>query len=174
MQICHLYMCALQLCCFQSWGIFVASFIYLSFLCFGKVLEMLGNEEKVMGQQAGGKKRETPKQNRTQASLPALPLKRYRERNLEMVRIGLFCSCFCLEGPPKTGSGTDRGGNTVTTWQYYEDMPKALGGKSSIEPPLVVASLEGPSTSVVISKDYSTSETALNSKLPENWDTQEC
>ncbi|KAJ8356269.1 hypothetical protein SKAU_G00190630 [Synaphobranchus kaupii] len=41
---------------------------------------------------------------------------------------------------PKTGSGTDGGEETAATWQYYQDMHEVLGGRPSIDPPLLVAS----------------------------------
>ncbi|KAJ8349655.1 hypothetical protein SKAU_G00247850 [Synaphobranchus kaupii] len=41
---------------------------------------------------------------------------------------------------PKTGSGTDGGEETAATWQYYQDMHEVLGGRPSIDPPLLVTS----------------------------------
>lgn len=41
---------------------------------------------------------------------------------------------------PKTGSGTDGGEETAASWQYYQDMHEVLGGRPSIDPPLLVAS----------------------------------
>lgn len=41
---------------------------------------------------------------------------------------------------PKTGSGTDAGETTASSWQFFEDMHEVLGSRPSIDPPVVVAS----------------------------------
>ncbi|XP_016327895.1 uncharacterized protein LOC107677489 [Sinocyclocheilus anshuiensis] len=41
---------------------------------------------------------------------------------------------------PKTGSGTDAGEVTASTWQYFEEMHEVLGSRPSVDPPVVVAS----------------------------------
>lgn len=41
---------------------------------------------------------------------------------------------------PKTGSGTDAGETTASTWQYFEDLHEVLGSRPSMDPPVVVAS----------------------------------
>lgn len=41
---------------------------------------------------------------------------------------------------PKTGSGTSDGEQTASNWKFYEDMHTVLGGRPSIDPPVVVAS----------------------------------
>ncbi|KAL2096810.1 hypothetical protein ACEWY4_006017 [Coilia grayii] len=41
---------------------------------------------------------------------------------------------------PKTGSGTDAGETTASTWQFFEEMHEVLGSRPSIDPPVVVAS----------------------------------
>ncbi|KAJ8014392.1 hypothetical protein DPEC_G00039740 [Dallia pectoralis] len=40
----------------------------------------------------------------------------------------------------KTGSGTDAGEVTASSWQYYEDMHEVLGARPSMDPPVLVAS----------------------------------
>ncbi|XP_078018913.1 uncharacterized protein LOC144458933 isoform X2 [Epinephelus lanceolatus] len=49
---------------------------------------------------------------------------------------------------PKTGSGTDGG---ESTWKYFQEMHEVLGGRPSIDPPLVVASFtaEGDPTAIL-------------------------
>ncbi|XP_057712010.1 uncharacterized protein LOC130929093 isoform X3 [Corythoichthys intestinalis] len=37
-----------------------------------------------------------------------------------------------------SGGGTDEGQETGTTWQYYDDMHEVLGGRASVDPPLLV------------------------------------
>ncbi|KAJ8369279.1 hypothetical protein SKAU_G00093070 [Synaphobranchus kaupii] len=80
---------------------------------------------------------------------------------------------------PKTGSGTDGGEETAATWQYYQDMHEVLGGRPSIDPPLLVASftpddpttilleiVDGPSNSTTTSAmvdGFSSSPTASTS-----------
>ncbi|XP_042275557.1 serine/arginine repetitive matrix protein 2-like [Thunnus maccoyii] len=53
---------------------------------------------------------------------------------------------------PPTGSGTDQGEETPATWSFYLDMHEAMGSKSSVTPPVLIAScmssptiLPGPS-----------------------------
>ncbi|XP_065150153.1 uncharacterized protein [Paramisgurnus dabryanus] len=41
---------------------------------------------------------------------------------------------------PKTGSGTDAGEVTASSWQYFEEMHEVLGSRPSIDPPVVVSS----------------------------------
>ncbi|KAJ8342330.1 hypothetical protein SKAU_G00322580 [Synaphobranchus kaupii] len=80
---------------------------------------------------------------------------------------------------PKTGSGTDGGEETAATWQYYQDMHEVLGGRPSIDPPLLVASftpddpttilleiVDGPANSTTTSAmvdGFSSSSTASTS-----------
>lgn len=40
----------------------------------------------------------------------------------------------------KAGFGADGGEVTPVTWQYFDDMHEALGGRASLDPPVVVAS----------------------------------
>ncbi|XP_030283420.1 G8 domain-containing protein DDB_G0286311-like [Sparus aurata] len=41
---------------------------------------------------------------------------------------------------PRTGSGTDSGEKTASTWPYYAEMHAILGGRPAIDPPVIVAS----------------------------------
>ncbi|CAL8370178.1 unnamed protein product [Gadus morhua 'NCC'] len=43
---------------------------------------------------------------------------------------------------PKTGSGTESGEVTVATWQYYDLMHKVLGARPTIDPPVLVSSIQ--------------------------------
>ncbi|MEQ2286211.1 hypothetical protein AMECASPLE_000051 [Ameca splendens] len=43
-------------------------------------------------------------------------------------------------GMLNAGFGTDGGEVTNVTWQYFDDMHEVLGGRTSLEPPAVVAS----------------------------------
>ncbi|XP_062384166.1 uncharacterized protein LOC134071456 [Sardina pilchardus] len=45
---------------------------------------------------------------------------------------------------PRTGSGTDGGEVTVATWQYFDLMHEVLGARPSIDPPVIVSSLQDP------------------------------
>ncbi|CAL9697565.1 unnamed protein product [Knipowitschia caucasica] len=45
---------------------------------------------------------------------------------------------------PKTGSGTADGEQTASNWKFYEDMHAVLGGRPSIDPPVLVASFTQP------------------------------
>ncbi|XP_049917727.1 uncharacterized protein LOC126400804 [Epinephelus moara] len=63
---------------------------------------------------------------------------------------------------PKTGSGTDAGETTASTWQFFEDMHEVLGARPSMDPPVVVASYDDPVTLLmeIIEPSPSTSATA--------------
>ncbi|XP_029938433.1 serine/arginine repetitive matrix protein 2-like [Salarias fasciatus] len=75
---------------------------------------------------------------------------------------------------PKTGSGTDGGEETAASWVYFEDMHAVLGGRPSIDPPLLVASasseedpttllldmVEGPSSSASASTSAASASAA--------------
>lgn len=41
---------------------------------------------------------------------------------------------------PRTGSGTDAGETTASTWQFFDDMHQVLGARPSMDPPVVVPS----------------------------------
>ncbi|XP_065096812.1 uncharacterized protein [Paramisgurnus dabryanus] len=58
---------------------------------------------------------------------------------------------------PKTGSGTDAGEVTASSWQYFEEMHEVLGSRPSIDPPVVVSSFtdEEPITLTMESVDFS-------------------
>lgn len=51
---------------------------------------------------------------------------------------------------PKTGSGTDAGETTASTWQFFEDMHEVLGARPSMDPPVVVASYDDPVTLLMV------------------------
>lgn len=41
---------------------------------------------------------------------------------------------------PKSGSGTEDGEETASSWAFYEDMHAVLGGTPALDPPVLVAS----------------------------------
>ncbi|KAF3850674.1 hypothetical protein F7725_012446 [Dissostichus mawsoni] len=41
---------------------------------------------------------------------------------------------------PATGTGTDQGEATATTWPWFSAMHEAIGGRPSIEPPILLDS----------------------------------
>ncbi|KAM4712252.1 uncharacterized protein FYW61_021202 isoform 2-T2 [Anableps anableps] len=51
-------------------------------------------------------------------------------------------------GMLKAGFGTDRGEVTPVTWQYFDDMHEVLGSRTSLEPPVVVASFNADPDSI--------------------------
>lgn len=53
-----------------------------------------------------------------------------------------YSACVFLQDlkTPKTGSGTDAGEVTASTWQYFEEMHEVLGSRPSVDPPVVVSS----------------------------------
>ncbi|XDV36388.1 hypothetical protein PO909_006177 [Leuciscus waleckii] len=51
---------------------------------------------------------------------------------------------------PKTGSGTDAGQVTAATWQFFEDMHEVLGGRPSMDPPVVIASFRPDADPITI------------------------
>ncbi|CAM4644934.1 unnamed protein product [Leuciscus chuanchicus] len=51
---------------------------------------------------------------------------------------------------PKTGSGTDAGQVTAATWQFFEDMHEVLGGRPSMDPPVVIASFGADADPITI------------------------
>lgn len=79
---------------------------------------------------------------------------------MEFSLLVLYNIGFCLLQElktPKTGSGTDAGETTASSWQFYEDMHEVLGSRPSMDPPVVVSSYvpdDGPVTLVMVKICY--------------------
>ncbi|KAG1935835.1 hypothetical protein F2P79_019086 [Pimephales promelas] len=55
---------------------------------------------------------------------------------------------------PPTGTGTDSGEATAATWQWFSAMHEAIGGRPSIEPPILIDSCDAEVTRCsIVSKD---------------------
>ncbi|RXN24135.1 TBC1 domain family member 10B-like protein [Labeo rohita] len=52
---------------------------------------------------------------------------------------------------PPTGIGTESGESTAGTWKWYNLMDEAIGGRPSIQPPILIASSEEES---IVPADY--------------------
>ncbi|KAI2667947.1 GMP reductase [Labeo rohita] len=67
--------------------------------------------------------------------------------------------CKELRNPP-TGIGTESGESTAGTWKWYNLMDEAIGGRPSIQPPILIASSEEESIVPAVSSPDSVPEEA--------------
>ncbi|RXN25448.1 TBC1 domain family member 10B-like protein [Labeo rohita] len=73
----------------------------------------------------------------------------------------VYTSALSMGGPsrdahqelrkPPTGIGTESGESTAGTWKWYNLMDEAIGGRPSIQPPILIASSEEES---IVPADY--------------------
>ncbi|KAL3060453.1 hypothetical protein OYC64_014913 [Pagothenia borchgrevinki] len=63
---------------------------------------------------------------------------------------------------PATGTGTDQGEATAATWPWFSAMHEAIGGRPSIDPPILFDSCdkENPAPVAAVASDGSTSAAA--------------